>query len=75
MTPRTKEVAQMELWEKFGIATTADFREALKRGEIETAKKWLQYIIDNKDSFPQYQASWDSWLADRQREIAKAEKK
>lgn len=75
ISPRSKEEAQKELVEKFGMAKTSDFRDVLKRGEIEKAKAWLQYIIDNKNSFPQYLASWDKWLADRQREIAEVEGK
>jgi len=75
IVPRTKEEAQAELVERFGMAKTSDFRNALKAGDIEKAKVWLQYIIDNKDTFPQYQATWGKWLADRQREIEEAESK
>jgi len=75
ISPRSREDAQRELVEKFNMAKTSDFRDALKRGETEKAKAWLQYIIDNRNSFPQYLANWDNWLADRQREIAEAEGK
>jgi phosphotransacetylase len=75
ITPRTKEVAQTELFEKFGMRKTSDFQAALTKGEIEKAKAWLQYIVDNKDQFPQYQTTWDSWLADRKREIREAEER
>ena len=75
IVPRTKEVAQMELLEKFGMRKTSDFQSALRRGDLKNAKAWLQYIIDNRDLFPQYHSTWDSWLADRQREITEAAEK
>ena len=76
ITPRSKEEAQKELFEKFSIKDTSDFRKALKDGRIKEAESWLQYIIQNRNSFPQYEANWDSWLRDRQNEIeaAKSEK-
>jgi hypothetical protein len=67
--PRTKEEAQQELEARFGMRKTADFQTALQRGEIEKAEAWLQYIIDNRDAFPQYKDTWASWLSDRQRDI------
>ncbi len=69
---RSKEEAQQELIKKFGMRKTSDFREALKRGEFDLAEEWLNYIIENKMQFPQYLATWDSWLADRRREIIEA---
>ncbi|MDD2681187.1 MAG: hypothetical protein PHE20_03805 [Patescibacteria group bacterium] len=66
---RTKEEAQKELIEKFGLRKTSDFQLALQQGKIELASEWLDYILENKDSFPQYEATWDSWLMDRQKEI------
>jgi hypothetical protein len=66
---RTKEEAQQELIEKFGIRKTSDFQAALQQGKIELAEEWLNYIVDNKESFPQYEATWNSWLADRQQDI------
>lgn len=69
---RSKEEAQQELIKKFGMRKTSDFQEALKRGEFDLAEEWLNYIIENKMQFPQYLASWDSWLADRRREIIEA---
>ncbi len=68
-TPRSKETAQAELMEKFGLRKTSDFQLALQKGEIEKAKNWLTYIIDNKEKFPQYLSTWDNWLNDRQNEI------
>ena len=68
-TKRTKEEAQQELLEKFGLKKTSDFQSALRQGEIELAEKWLNHIVENKDQFPQYEATWDSWLNDRQEEI------
>jgi hypothetical protein len=69
MEHRSKEEAQAELKEKFGFADTKGFRKALQN-DIETAEQWLNYIVDNKLSFPQYLSTWDSWLADRQQELA-----
>ncbi len=68
-TKRTKEEAQQELIEKFGLKKTSDFQLALQQGKIELAGEWLNYIVENKESFPQYEATWDSWLSDRQKEI------
>ena len=70
---QTKEAAQQELQEKFGITDTAAFRQALEQGDIETAKKWLEYITDNKEKFPQYQDTWDNWSKDRKQEISQQE--
>ena len=74
MEHRTKEEAQAELREKFGFADTKGFRNTLKEGNAEVAKEWLNYIIENKMSFPQYLSTWDNWLNDRQRELAEAGK-
>lgn len=71
---RTKEEAQTDLRERFGFPDTNGFRNALKNNDIETAEKWLDYIMENKMSFPQYLANWDNWLSDRQRELAEAKK-
>lgn len=71
MSHRTKEEAQAELKEKFGFADTKGFRSALQN-DVEVAEKWLNYIVENKLSFPQYLATWDNWLKDRQRELAEA---
>jgi hypothetical protein len=68
-TGRTKEGAQQELIEKFGLRKTSDFKLALQQGKIELAEEWLNYIVENKENFPQYEATWDSWLSDRQKEI------
>ena len=70
---RTKEQAQQELMEKFGMRDTADFRRTLEAGDVDKAREWLQYIIDNQDRFPQYQETWGNWLADRQQEISQQE--
>ena len=75
MVPRSKEEAQQELIEKFGIRKTSDFLAALQKGNIEIAEGWLKYIVENKMSFPQYLATWDSWLSDRQRELTDAKNK
>lgn len=66
---RTKAEAQAELLERFGFKDTAGFQSSLRRGDFEVAESWLQYIVDNKDNFPQYHNTWDSWLADRQQGI------
>jgi len=68
-TKRTKEEAQQELIEKFGLRKTSDFQLALQQGKIELADEWLNYIVENKESFPQYASTWDSWLSDRQKDI------
>lgn len=69
----TKKTAQQELHKKFGIINTAAFREALQQGNTNTAKEWLQYIVNNQEKFPQYQATWDNWLKDRWQEISQQE--
>ncbi|PKM87992.1 hypothetical protein CVU83_02310 [Candidatus Falkowbacteria bacterium HGW-Falkowbacteria-2] len=69
MEKSTKEEAQQELIEKFGLRKTSDFLLALQQGKIELAEEWLNYIVENKDSFPQYESTWDSWLSDRQKDI------
>lgn len=74
ISPRSKEEAQQELIEKFGLRKTSDFQSALQQGKIELAEAWLTYVVENKLSFPQYLATWDSWLSDRQRELADAKK-
>jgi len=53
---------------------TSDFQSALKEGKIELAEEWLDYIVENKLSFPQYLSNWDNWLKDRQDELAEAKK-
>lgn len=68
-TKRTKEDAQQELIEKFGLRKTSDFQLALQQGKIELAEEWLNYIVENKESFPQYASTWGSWLNDRQQDI------
>ena len=55
--------------EKFGLRETSDFQSALQQGKIELAEEWLNYIVENKGNFPQYTATWDSWLYDRQKDI------
>lgn len=47
---------------------------SLEQGDINTAKNWLNYIVENKLKFPQYLATWESWLSDRKQELAEAEK-
>ena len=69
----TKETARQELKEKFGIEDTSAFRVALQSGDIDKCEKWLQYIINNKEQFPQYQSTWDNWLKDRKQEISQQE--
>ena len=66
---RTKEEAQAELIEKFGMRKTSDFQEALKKGEIEKAEEWLAYVVENRENFPQYESTWNSWYADRVADI------
>lgn len=66
---RTKEEAQNELIEKFGMRKTSDFQSALRRGEIDKAEEWLAYIVENLDDFPQYHETFNSWYSDRKSEI------
>lgn len=66
---KTKERVQQELIEKFGLKKTSDFQLALQQGKIELAEEWLNYIVANKENFPQYEATWVSWLSDRQKDI------
>ena len=72
---RTKQEAQDELEKRFGIRKTSNFQDALNNGKIKNAQEWLQYIVDNKIAFPQYKMSWDSWLSDRENELANAKNK
>lgn len=72
MPQRSKEEAQAELITMFGYGDTRGFRNDLAGGNIENAENWLNHIINNKLSFPQYLATWDNWLADRQRELQEA---
>ena len=58
-------------FEHLGIKNTADFREALKRGEYEKAISWLRYIIDHQAKFPQYLANID-WFMYRGMELREA---
>ena len=74
MEHRSKEEAQHELIEKFNMRKTSDFQLALKQGKIELAEQWLNYIVENKLSFPQYLSTWNNWLRDRQDELAEARK-
>ncbi|MBT4433129.1 hypothetical protein HOC90_02110 [Candidatus Falkowbacteria bacterium] len=69
MKKRTKEEAQQELIEKFGLKKTSDFQLVLQRGEIGLAEEWLNYVAENKEDFPQYESTWDSWLSDRRKDI------
>lgn len=55
--------------ERFGLRKTSDFQSALQRGEIELAEQWLNYIVENRKNFPQYVATWDSWLSDRRNDL------
>ena len=66
---RSKEEAQQELIEKFGMRKTSDFQLALQQGKIELAEEWLNYVVENKEIFPQYAVTWDSWLSDRQKDL------
>lgn len=66
---RSKEEARDDLWERFGMAKTADFQAALIDGRIAEAEEWLDYIVKHKKDFPQYRQTWESWLVDRKREI------
>lgn len=69
---RSKEEAKAELMEKFGFSNTAGFFSAIKRGDIEIAKRWLGHIVSDPANFPQYLPTWDCWLEDRNNEIRKA---
>jgi len=59
---RKQKISQQELFKKFGMRKTADFRQTLEKGKVKEAKEWLQYILDNRDQFPQYN---DNWFEDR----------
>ena len=65
---RTKEEAQLELIRKFGFADTAGFRKEIAKGNIELAREWYTYIIDNIEHFPQYFMN-QRWQEDRKREL------
>ena len=65
----TIEEAQAELIVKFGFADTKGFRKELQNN-IQNAEAWLNYIIANKLSFPQYLSTWKNWLNDRQQELS-----
>jgi hypothetical protein len=65
----TKETAQAELMEMFHFKDTDGFRKALKQHKIGIASAWLEYIINHKERFPQYHATWTTWVSDRKREI------
>lgn len=71
---QTVEEAKEFLEEKFGFSATSGFREALEN-DIEKAEEWLNYIINNSNDFPQYHATWDSWMKDRKSELKKAKSK
>jgi len=73
LCPRTKIEAQQELERAFNIKDTVAFRVALSEGRIDAAKKWLAHIMKNRDTFPQYQATWQVWLTDRLGELKAAE--
>ncbi len=62
------------LKEASGLATLNDFKLALLNGEIESAKRWLQFIVDNKIAFCMISKNWDNWLRLREDEIIQAEK-
>ena len=72
LSERSKEEAQAELKTMFGYGDTRGFRNDLANGNIDNAKNWLNHITSNKLSFPQYLATWDNWLADRERELEEA---
>ncbi|NCO23355.1 hypothetical protein CO134_01970 [Candidatus Kuenenbacteria bacterium CG_4_9_14_3_um_filter_39_14] len=75
LADRKQEIGQQELFDKFGIRKTADFRQALIDHKIKKAEKWLKYIEDNiednKDLFPRYS---ESWFQDRYSELKQAQK-
>ncbi|NMC51440.1 hypothetical protein GYA54_01780, partial [Candidatus Kuenenbacteria bacterium] len=49
----TKETAQAEWFEKFGIRDTRDWRQLLEIDPAK-AKEALQHVVDNREHFPQY---------------------
>ena len=55
-----------------GIATLNDFKTALKNKNVESAKKWLQFIVDNRIAFDMRSKNWDNWLKLRENEINEA---
>ena len=57
-----------------GLATLNDFKKALQNKDVESAKKWLQYIVDNRVAFEMISKNWDNWLRLRENEILKVEK-
>jgi len=70
--PRTKAEAREELTELFGFNNTKDFHRTLSQGNINQAEKWLNYIIANKFSFPQYIATWDDWRREQEDKLLDA---
>jgi len=73
---RKKELSRVELKAEFGIGDTSEFKKALEDGEKDKARNWLEGIIGYHETDPdkvaQYSATWDSWLRDRQAELAQA---
>ncbi len=51
------------------MKNTAEFRDALDRGKLLEAEKFLTEVASNPDQFPQYD---ERWLDHRQRELFQA---
>lgn len=58
-----------------GLSTLHDFHSALQNGDINSAKKWLQCIVDNKVAFHLLSSGWDKWVLERERTLEEAKKK
>jgi len=67
----TKESAQQEWSQKFGVRDTTGWEQLLKT-DLDRAAEALQYVVDNRNHFPQYN---DSWVKDRYKELGKAKLK
>src|SRR3989338_1289732 len=65
----TKETAQQEWFDKFQIRKTIDWQGLLET-DLEKARNALQYVIDNRDHFPQYD---NGWMFDRKKELSQQE--
>lgn len=68
-----KPILRQKMKEEFGIILTRDFQEAVKRGELDKARAWINFISDNRHLFPEYEEIWEFWYPDRLAEIKEAE--
>lgn len=68
----TMKKGKQKLQEEFNFSNEKDFLSHLKAGNVPLAKRWLQYIIENKEEFPEFFIT-DRWLADRKFELFDSE--